>query len=843
MTASVVEAPATTPRRPSRATIAEAALLVVLAAGALVVLYQQAERQSFSVDESRWIATSRYFWITFVDRDLFGPAWQPNYLVLTHPPVARYLIGAGLALQGWSPDELNGRYDTDRSRDFNRRAGNIPSRELLNDARNVVLFFALGATLLLYPIGRSVGGALGRAGPLAGAAAVALALAHPLLATVWTRALAESILAFFSLLAIWLAIRLAARSGRSRSRFGLAIGLGCSVGLATATKLSGSLVAAGLVLYVAARQALRLWHDRSLAGLGPWIDAGLAAVLIFVAVNPLLYPNPAWRSALLFEHRREEMEQQAIGTPRLAIPNDLAVRATMLYRRTFEDWGTFAMRSGLPLDAPLAAAGLGVVAFATWRSIRRREAFGPPALLLCWTAAVYLVSTVNFGFDSSHYVAPPAMVAVLLQAVALAALATAGAWLVRRRLAACRARPRRSLHGGVSHLVAGSRLGSITPGWHYHGVRPGGLTVQVPYSFLDRQFEDPEPYLDEMREIIAQGNFTLGAPVEQFERQFAAYCGVPHAVGLASGTDALMLALQAVGVGHGDEVITVSATFIATVGAIASVGARPVFVDVDDGIVMDPAKVEAAITPRSQGDPARPLDRQHGRHAQPSGRSRTATTCRSSRTPATPSGRGWTAQAAGNVGDVACFSFHPVKHINAWGDGGILVTRSDELAAGVRIARNYGLVDRDEAETFARNSRLHTLQIPVLRRQLEAFEEVVARRNEIARRYDAAFADLGGRVRIPRRRAEVRHSFVIYVIMTEQRDAMIAHLRSRGVDARIHYPIPMHLTRAGRKLGHQEGDFPVTEAYARETITLPAHQYLTDEQVAHTIDAVRSYFE
>ena len=147
----------------------------------------------------------------------------------------------------------------------------------------------------------------------------------------------------------------------------------------------------------------------------------------------------------------------------------------------------------------------------------------------------------------------------------------------------------------------------------------GGPTVQVPYAFLDRQFEDPEPYLDEMREIIAQGNFTLGEPVEQFERQFAAYCGVPHAVGVASGTDALMLALQAVGVGHGDEVITVSATFIATVGAIASVGARPVFVDVDDGIVMDPGAGRGGNHAPNQSDPARPLDRQHGRHATPEG--------------------------------------------------------------------------------------------------------------------------------------------------------------------------------------------------------------------------------
>jgi dTDP-4-amino-4,6-dideoxygalactose transaminase len=365
--------------------------------------------------------------------------------------------------------------------------------------------------------------------------------------------------------------------------------------------------------------------------------------------------------------------------------------------------------------------------------------------------------------------------------------------------------------------------------------------VQVPYSFLDRQFDDPEPYLDEMREIIARGNFTLGEPVEQFERQFAAYCGVPYAVGLASGTDALMLALQAAGVGHGDEVITVPATFIATVGAIASIGATPIFVDVNDGIVMDPAGVEAAITPRTRailpvhwtGNMAEMsrLREIGDRHGLPI----VEDACHAI-------GARLDGASAGTVGDVACFSFHPVKHINAWGDGGMLVTRSAEIDRRVRIARNYGLVDRDEAETFARNSRLHTLQIPVLRRQLAEFEEVVARRNEIARQYDLALASLDGRVRLPTRRPEVRHSFVIYIIMTERRDELLAHLQARGVDARMHYPIPMHLTRAGRKLGYQDGSFPASEAYARQTITLPAHQYLTDEQVAHVIATVRSFF-
>lgn len=364
--------------------------------------------------------------------------------------------------------------------------------------------------------------------------------------------------------------------------------------------------------------------------------------------------------------------------------------------------------------------------------------------------------------------------------------------------------------------------------------------MQVPYSFLEQQFADPDPIFEEMRALIARGSFTLGEPVEQFERQFAAYCDLPHAIGLASGTDALMLALQAVGVGHGDEVVTVSATFIATVGAVVSVGARPVFVDVNEGIVMDPDRVEAAITPRTKAilpvhwtgnmaDMPR-LREIADRHNLPI----VEDACHAI-------GARINGQTAGHVGDIACFSFHPVKHINAWGDGGILATRSGAYDASVRIARNYGLIDRDEAETFARNSRLHTLQTPVLRRQLAVFEDVVARRNEIAARYDAAFASLPG-LRLPTRRAEVRHSFVIYVVLCERREELLAHLQSRGVDAKVHYPIPMHLTRAGRKLGHAEGDLPVTERYARETLTLPAHQYLTDEQVQYTIKAVRSFF-
>ena len=416
--------------RPGRAFLAEAALVLGLVVLAIGVLRWYGDDQDFSVDESRWISTSRYFWITLLDRDVFGPAWQPNYLVLTHPPVARYAIGFGLWVQGWTPDQLNGRYDTDRSRDYNRRQGNIPGRELLDAARRVVFVYALASTLLLYPIGRLM------AGPAGGALAVILALANPLLPALWTRALAESVLAFFTLLAFWLSALLAARTSQPGMHFRWSVGLGLSLGLAAATKLTGVLGGVGLAVFVAAQHALRWWTLRRWPGIGPWPDAALMAVLVFMLANPLLYPDPLGRSVMLFLHRRDEMRQQAIGTPRLAVENDLGVRAALMHERTYLDYGTFQTWLGVPLDGLLTVVGLGIALAVSWRAARRGSMFGPPMLLVCWMVATYAISTINLGFDSSHYVALPVLWSVLLEALALATLVPMAVRWVRSRAAA-----------------------------------------------------------------------------------------------------------------------------------------------------------------------------------------------------------------------------------------------------------------------------------------------------------------------------------------------------------------------------------------------------------------------
>ncbi|HZO26269.1 MAG TPA: phospholipid carrier-dependent glycosyltransferase [Chloroflexota bacterium] len=406
----------------SRPLLREAAVLVLVVAVAVLVLRGPSDSQGFSIDESRWIATSRYFWITFVDRDLFGPAWQPNYLVYTHPPVARYVIGFGLWLQGWAPEQLNGRYDSLQSRAYNERAGNVPDLDLLWAARRVTLVFAVGSVALVYAVARRLGGRP------AGLAAAGLALLNPLLTTVWTRALAESIVATFSLLALALALHAMPKVGTPTFKSWLPPLIGVALALAAATKLNGALGALGLGAYAMVQQLLALHRTRRTIGLRSWIDVGLAAAIVFVAVNPLLYVNPANRVVGLIQHRQDEMQFQRSVFSVQAVPEDLQSRISRVAWRTFDSYAT--PRGPLPLPIDLVLVPLGLLALAWSASVALRQGMAGPALLfLCWLAATYAVITPNLGFDSSHYFAPLVVLNVVTMGVGIAVLARA---LVRR---------------------------------------------------------------------------------------------------------------------------------------------------------------------------------------------------------------------------------------------------------------------------------------------------------------------------------------------------------------------------------------------------------------------------
>ena len=395
--------------------VREAILIVLVAVVAVVVLRAPMATQRFTIDESRWISTSRYFWITFVELDLFGPAWRPNYVVLTQPPVARYLIGAGLALQGWTPDQLNGRYDSLRSREWNVQMGNVPSDELLQAARRVVFVFAVGAVVLLYVVGRMLGG------PPAGLAAAGLGLANPLLSTLWTRALAESILAFFTLGALALALRSLPRVATGDAPAAGPLLSGVSLGLAAASKLSGGIGAVGIVLFGLLQQAFALAATRRPVGLKQWFDVASAALIAFVVVNPLVYPDPFGRARALLAHRREEMLQQQAIWPEQSVAPDLRSRGATVARRAFDEFATFRMIDPVAPDVPLVIVGLTFVVAGAWRELARSRQPGERTLFLAWILATYAVVTANLGFDSSHYYAPPVTLNVILGGVAVGA--------------------------------------------------------------------------------------------------------------------------------------------------------------------------------------------------------------------------------------------------------------------------------------------------------------------------------------------------------------------------------------------------------------------------------------
>ena len=364
--------------------------------------------------------------------------------------------------------------------------------------------------------------------------------------------------------------------------------------------------------------------------------------------------------------------------------------------------------------------------------------------------------------------------------------------------------------------------------------------MRVSFSYLERQFADLDGYLEDIRALVASSALTLGPAVEEFEHRFSELSGLPHAIGVGTGTDALRLPLELSGVGPGDEVITTPNTFIATVGAIVATGARVVFVDSEDGFVIDPALIEAAITERTKAIvPVHYTGNVADMPTIAAIAERRGLVLVEDACQATAAAIDGT--PVGSWGIAGAFSLHPLKNLNVWGDGGVVVTRSAELADRLRLYRNHGLVNRDEVASWGINSRLDALQAVIGNRLIGSVPAITERRIANAARYDAALADVDG-ISVPVRRPGVRHVYHLYIVRAERRDALLRFLVEAGIEAKIHYPIPVHLQEAARDLGYGEGDFPSTEHDAKVVITLPAHPYLSDDEIDYTIDRVRAFY-
>jgi len=366
-------------------------------------------------------------------------------------------------------------------------------------------------------------------------------------------------------------------------------------------------------------------------------------------------------------------------------------------------------------------------------------------------------------------------------------------------------------------------------------------SMKVPFSYLDRQFADVDAYLSDLRAFVKTGDFTLGKPLTEFETNFAKYCGQPHAIGVGTGTDAIIMPMRMSGIGPGDEVITTTFTFYATVGAIVATGAKPVFVDSDDGFMIAADKIEEAITPRTKAivtvtfsgnvpdfDRIKPITDRHKLMI-------FEDSCQSI-------GAQLNGQPMGSWGEAAAYSLHPLKNLNVWADGGVITTRSAELARKLRLYRNHGLVNRDEIEFFGINCRLDTIQAVVANRLMKEVEFITATRIRNAATYDAAWRDIPDCVQPPPRRPGVKHVYHLYMVRVKDRDGLLKFLQEHGVEAKVHYPTPIHLQPAAAYLGYQRGSFPKAEADCQSIITLPAHQHLTEEEIAYTIRCVHDYY-
>ncbi|PJG52318.1 transcriptional regulator [Bradyrhizobium forestalis] len=363
---------------------------------------------------------------------------------------------------------------------------------------------------------------------------------------------------------------------------------------------------------------------------------------------------------------------------------------------------------------------------------------------------------------------------------------------------------------------------------------------RIGYVNLPAQFEEERAEIMQAVEgVFQRGDFIGGAAVAKLEEELSAYLGSPHVVTLNSGTDALILAMRALNIGPGDEVITPPNSFVASTAAIIAVGATPVFADVLPDQNIDPAAVEAAVTPRTKAimpvhltgrmADMTPLMAIADKHA--------LAVIEDS---AQAIGSTYDGRMSGTIGTFGCFSAHPLKNLNAAGDAGFLVTTDAGLAARIRRLRNHGLINRSDVQEWGIVSRLDTLQAEVLRIRLRHLPSVIERRRRNAAQYRAELAGLP--LFIPPCRNIEFNTFHTFVVQTDRRNDFQKYLADKGIETAIHYPVPIHLQPAAAHLGHGRGAFPVTERQADQILTLPINQFLSASDISYICATAREYF-
>ena len=368
-----------------------------------------------------------------------------------------------------------------------------------------------------------------------------------------------------------------------------------------------------------------------------------------------------------------------------------------------------------------------------------------------------------------------------------------------------------------------------------------GIKQKIPYVDIGGQFAGTmkDEIMAAIEKVMSSGWFILGPEVKAFEESFAQICGTKYAVGVADGTDALILVMKGLGLEAGDEVIVPPNSYLASASSVALAGGTPVFVDVNQHYNLDPEKIEAAITPKTKGIMAvhltgRPADmdainaiaEKHGLWVLEDS--------------AQAVGATYKGKPVGGLGRASGFSLHPLKNLNAAGDAGVITTNDQKLYEWLLKARTHGHRNRDECEFWSLNSRLDALQAAILNVKLKYLDGWNKRRREIAEVYQSRIANY---VWVPTDNEDEKAVYHTFIIQTDQRDALKSYLEEQGVDTKIHYPVPIHLQDSAAYLGAKKGDFPITERQTETILSLPVFPELTNDQITYICDQIQAFFE
>ena len=364
--------------------------------------------------------------------------------------------------------------------------------------------------------------------------------------------------------------------------------------------------------------------------------------------------------------------------------------------------------------------------------------------------------------------------------------------------------------------------------------------MKVKYSYLPRQFANIDGLLKNIKSFVKTGDFTLGKPLDQFEKKFAKLMNSKYAIGVNSGTDAIKLSLKAHGIGVGDEVITAANTFVATVGAINELGAKPVFVDCDNTFCMNADLVEKAITSKTKA--IVPVHftgymtnmKKINKIAKKNNLVVIEDACQSIL--AAQEGK-----IAGTWGATGCFSLHPLKNLNVWSDGGVIITDSSKLNTKLRLLRNHGLKNRDEIQIMGFNSRLDTIQAVVGNWLIPQTKKIAEQRIKNAKYYDKNFSKIT-QITIPPRPKGMKIVYHLYVVFAQNRDKLLKFCHKKKIEAKIHYPIPLYQQEALKFLSYKKGSFPVTDYHSKNIITFPVDQHLSKDELNYVIKTVKEFY-